>query len=170
MKLRIVFHIVCMIPAIGWPQPGSTTETREQREIKLAESSILGSLLAVQPGDLGGTQAELGLALVGARQTRTSLSALVGLLRYRFDGSLSEDYRCYVFNSGRLIRPYLLAVRPVLLEHRCRQEVAEVVSGGVPAPARPVETVCSDVDTIRTNIRELMRGIDKHVRCGPEDF
>src|ERR1700693_336682 len=71
----------------------SRAQTREQREIVMAEKSILSSItVSASPKGqflctsnplacLGADKAELGLALIGARGTSVSLAALARLVR-----------------------------------------------------------------------------------------
>ena len=111
-------------------------ETREQREVEMAEKSILGSIavFATPAGHdlcakvpiacVGANRAELALALIGARETRISGAALLRLLRFRMDGALSEDYECYVLKHSAHSKIYLKQLKPVELERKCRSEVA----------------------------------------------
>jgi hypothetical protein len=106
----------------------ANTETREQREVEMAEKSILASIAissSPQGRDLctrtplaclGANRAELALALIGARQTPISVAALLRLLRFRTDGVLSEDYECYVLKHSALSRTSLKQMKPQELE------------------------------------------------------
>jgi immunity protein 57 of polymorphic toxin system len=178
-RLSIWAILVLVMFSYAW----ASAETREQREIQMAEKSILGSIAvgATPKGrDLcttdalacvGANGAELALALIGARGTPPSVEALVRLLRFRMDGALGEDYDCYVLKRGVLSKTYLKRANAEELEKECRSEVAHLVANdrqsfeGLDAGA-----VCSSPDQIREHIQQLVSAIGAGRRCSAEDF
>ena len=97
------------------------TEPRELRELRMADQAILSSLVLSHSTDgrrlckenklacIGPAKEEVAIALIGARHTRRSRESLVQMLAYNLDGSVGEDYNCYVLNSAPLIKEQLAA-------------------------------------------------------------
>jgi hypothetical protein len=162
-----------------WAQSNS----RQQRELKMADQAILASLaVSRSPAGkalcvkqelacVGPDKAELGLDLIGARPTKESRSALVNLLAYKLDGSVAEDYRCYVFNAGPPLKRELSKVNPAHLHMRCLDELKKLTRSRSSGFAGLDESaVCADVDSIEMKRKELLEGLAKGVQCGAEDF
>lgn len=157
--------------------------SREDRELKMADQAILASIavssspkgrqLCLQ-NDLacvGPDKAELGLDLIGDRQTKASRSALVNLLAYQLDGSVSEDYSCYVFKAGIPIKQELLKAKPEGLASRCRAELDKLIlSKKRSFEGLDENVVCADPNSIKAKIKELMDGITKGIKCSAEEF
>src|SRR5437762_4511082 len=111
------------------------TETREFRELKMADQAILSSLVVSHSTEgrqlcrlnmlacFGPAKEEIAIALIGARRTKTFRHALVKLLAYNLDGALGEDFNCYVLNSGPLIKDELLSVDSSKLVDSCHHNV-----------------------------------------------
>jgi hypothetical protein len=120
---------------------------------------------------LGGDKAELGLDLIGARSTGASLAALADVIRYRTDGSLSEDYECYVLQKGRIIDHYLLKLKPFQLAERCNSELEKMIAvdrqwfEGLKPGA-----VCADEESIKAKIQSLRDTIRTGRKCSAGDF
>ena len=158
-------------------------ETREQREVEMAEKSILGSIavFATPAGHdlcakvpiacVGANRAELALALIGARETPISGAALLRLLRFRMDGALSEDYECYVLKHSAHSKIYLKQLKPVELERKCRSEVALLVANDKQSfEGLDSGAVCASQDQIRRRIEELSEAIRAGRHCAAGDF
>jgi hypothetical protein len=179
-RISLTFLFLALL---AWSAAEVSAPTREQRELKMADDSIMASLaVAASPKGrylcaesrtacLGGDKAELGLALIGARSTRWSLAALADVVRYRADGSLSEDYECYVLQKGKFIDDYLAQARPSQLAERCSSELKKVVAvdkqwfEGLNPGA-----VCADEEAIRAKIQSLRDTIRTGRKCSPGDF
>lgn len=81
-------------------------------DIEMVEHSILASLVVHKSSEskslcsqtpyacVGADGAELGLALIGGSRSAAAPRHLVELSRFRMDGALSEDYRCYLAAHG----------------------------------------------------------------------
>jgi hypothetical protein len=104
MNLRLTFcTLLCVVILARGGEP-SRTLTREQRELRMADNSIMASLAVSRSPKgrylfaenrvacLGGDKAELGLALIGARSTRASLAA-TGAILQRFTGNITHTAR-----------------------------------------------------------------------------
>jgi hypothetical protein len=173
--------VFMVLLACGVPEAGA--QSREKRELKMADDSIMASLaISASPKGrylcaenriacLGGDKAELGLALIGARSTRPSLAALADVARYRQDGSLAEDYECYVLQKGRSIEEYFSKAQPSQLAERCTQELTKLVAvdrqwfeGLNPA------AVCADAEAIRARIQSMRSAINAGRKCSSDDF
>lgn len=161
----------------------SQSASREQRELRMADQAILGSIAVARSPEarhlcsshklacVGPDRAELGLALIGARQTRASRSALIDVLPYRLDGSGAEDYRCYVLNAGGAIKGDLLAANPDSLSARCVSELHRITRNRQASFEGLDESmVCSDPRTVKQKISDLVDGITRGIKCGPQDF
>src|SRR4051794_33737950 len=83
---------------------------REKRELEMARTSILATLLANkhpkgkyrcaqdQLACIAASPAELGLVVIGARATPESSEALGRLIAIHLDAGLSEDFMCYALD------------------------------------------------------------------------
>jgi Immunity protein 57 len=160
-----------------------SAETREQRELAMAEKSIMGELAvsaspkgrALCTNDplacVGANKAELGLALIGARGTSTSVAVLVRLMRFHMDGALSEDYDCYLLKYGGLSRTYLKRLKPAELEKECQSDLTELMANDRQSFAGiDSRGVCSSQEQIRQRINEAVSAIDAGRHCKDEDF
>jgi hypothetical protein len=159
------------------------TVSRENRELRMADQAIIASIAVSKSPKgrrlcseyklacVGPDKAELGLALIGARDTSASRLALVNLLSYRLDGSVAEDYSCYVLNAGRSIKRQLLEANSESLVARCRLELDRVTRSRKESFEGLEESVvCADAASIKMKAGQLADGITKGTRCGPEDF
>lgn len=164
-------------------QGAASAGSREQREVEMAGKSILSSIAVsaspqgrglcskVPLACVGANKAELGLALIGARKTPVSVQALVRLLRFRMDGSLAEDYECYVLKDSPLSETYLKQTKPADLERRCRSEVDEFVANDRQSlDGLDPETVCSSQDQIRRRMERLLVAVRAGRHCSESDF
>lgn len=179
---RTLLALTCL-SLLAWGSGDPGAPTREQRELKMADDSVMASLaVSASPKGrylcaenrtacLGGDKAELGLALIGARSTGPSLAALADIARYRADGSLSEDYECYVLQKGKMIDGYLLKVKPSQLAERCNSELEKLVAvdqqwfEGLKPSA-----VCADEESIKAKIQGLRDAIRAGRKCSAGDF
>lgn len=159
------------------------TPSREYRNLRMADQAIVTSLAVARSAQgqhlcsnnklacVGPDKAELGLALIGSTNTSASRSALVNLLAYRLDGSVDEEYRCYVLNAGTAIERDLVQVHPGSLEARCRSELHKLIRTRMESfDGLNEDAVCADTDTIKAKAAQLANGITKGIRCGPDDF
>lgn len=164
------------------PKAGSAVETREVREIKMAEQSILASLaVSMSPKGrhlctdddlacLGADKAELGLALIGARRTPASLRSLAAVMRFTLDGSLGEDYPCYVMQKGPSIRPFLLALKPAQMQKQCFSELSSLTKNIKSLEGLNPDSVCSSPQSMKAQIQEFLQAIARRTQCDPGDF
>jgi Immunity protein 57 len=139
----------------------------ETEDLKLAEEAIVVSM-AVASAELHGNQGlegpgpnpfDLGMAVIGARNSPMSLRALAGLVRFRFDGAYSEDYDSYVMAKGKRIKKVLLSLNPEQLHEQCLQEFANLQKGksyGKAIQGARENEVCESAGTIRERIQEFV--------------
>ncbi len=159
------------------------SNSRQERELRMADQAILASSAISQSpvgkrlcveneiACVGPDKSELGLALIGARATKESRSALVGLLAYRLDGSVAEDYQCYVFNAGPVIERDLLNVNPDRLNAHCREELQKLTrSRSASFKGLDENAVCADPNSIRSKVKELVGGVKRGIKCGAGEF
>jgi hypothetical protein len=159
------------------------SDSREQRELNMADQAVLASLaVSSAPAGkklcaeqelacVGPDKAELGLDLIGARATKGSRLALVNLLAYRLDGSVAEDYRCYVFKAGITIKRELLEANVAKLQMRCHDQLQNLRQSRSSSFAGLDENaVCTDASNIESERKSLAEGITKGIKCSAEDF
>lgn len=183
MKFWFMLAICGIVLSLDLSQVAFTADTREQRELAMADKSILGELaVSASPRGralcisdplacVGGNKAELGLALIGARGTSTSVAALVRLVRFHMDGVLGEDCDCYLLKYGRLSRTYLKQMKPEDLEKECRSDVTKLIANDTQSFAGlDAGGICSSQDQIRQRIKEIVSAIDAGRHCAAEDF
>ena len=105
--------------------------------------------------------AELGTALLAARNSSRSLRAIVKLHRFAFDGELGETFDELLCTKAKLIRKYVEALDAVQLHEQYLNEFKAVVASNptVLGSARS-EVVCSSVSEIRTHIRNTTRMVN----------
>jgi immunity protein 57 of polymorphic toxin system len=157
--------------------------SRERRELKMADQAILATIaVSSSPKGrhlcsenelacVGPSKAELGLSLIGARQTKASREALIDLLGYRLDGSVAEDYSCYVLKAGTPMKGELLKVKPESLITRCHAELDKLTrSRKATFEGSDQNAVCADFDNIKVKVKELTEGITKGAKCDAADF
>lgn len=143
----------------------------EAEDLRVAEHAILAHLvIGSSPQSsslctekpivcLEGDPAELGMAVVAARRSPTSLRALARLYRYHLDGDYSETLDQYVCEAGRPIEKYLAAINPDELHEQCVGEFNKFVtfaSRSTKLEGTKVERVCRDVSTIRSEVKDAL--------------
>lgn len=184
MCFRTVVLLVLLMLVTLCAGSGSEPESREQRELRMADGSIVAALMISRTprghnlcdetrfANLGADKAEVGLALIGARKTKLSIAALAALLRYRFDGVLSEDYTCYVLERGKMAKDALVTLKVDKLEKQCQSEVDHFARGERDNWFEGLKTgsVCSDSAYIEGKKQELVDAIDKGKKCSLQDF
>ena len=162
---------------------GNELITRESREIHMAEHAILMSLmLSRNPASkylcteneyacLGVNQAELGLALIASKNSKLSIEKLAGLLRYRMDAGLAEDFQCYALMKGGKIESYLQSLNNVAMKQTCLEEFQTVlVKNKGQFDKLEAQQICSDIESIQKQSEELLSSIKHGSKCNSEDF
>jgi pyrimidine deaminase RibD-like protein len=71
---------------------------------------------------LGVAQSELALSLINARNSSASLRALAGLVRFKLDGGLAEDYACALIRKRSMVKKYVVTLEPKALRGQCVKE------------------------------------------------
>jgi hypothetical protein len=161
----------------------SQTASREQRELRMADQAIFASLaVASSPQGrylcshnklacVGPDRGEIGLALIGAKNSTAAKTALAALVRYRLDASLFEDYQCYVLENGKGFRDYLAALRPAELREECRQDIAKLIKReGEIFAGLDEGKVCRDQSSIKRQVNDLLEAINHGRECSEQDF
>lgn len=151
--------------------------SREARELLMGEQAILSSLLRAKANvprspimDLGPDKAELGLALIGARNSSASQVSLARLMRYQMDGALSEDYTCYVLGKGKSFIRILQNINSKNLDVVCRAEVRNLTVSLATFTDFNADLICKNGRQIQKDILEYAKELKKGTRCDPEDF
>ena len=152
--------------------------TRDERELDLAEYSILSSLIAdsfvktryrCSQNDqacIGGNPAELGLALIASKSSSLANKRLVQLLRYRLDGGLATDFTCYVAAKGKAAEKLLKAQVPANLNAQCVEDVSRLMSRmGKLFDGFNSASVCSDSKQIAEKQSELLAATLPKTKC-----
>lgn len=158
----------------------SVADTREQREVKLADYAVFAAFALGGEPDRSANDAclkycctasaELGVVLLGSKNSPEALTALVALLRLPLDASLSEIHSCFVLAKGRRILPYLRALVPAQLASRCNEELNAARRAEPTRPNRQIERVCARAADIEARRKELVDAVIKGRKCPSEDF
>lgn len=167
MKKKIIIW-VCVLSFVSY-STYAEEKTRDQRENEMAESAIFWAL--VSKGAADDIQAELGLIILGIKNSNDALKRLVKLMRYKVDAGLSEDYTCYVLGKSKESLTYLENVKPDELVKQCQLEF----EGHKQKNRQSFEKiqssdVCSSSIQIKERAQFLVEGILSGQRCANEDF
>src|SRR5215471_11662046 len=157
----IAFFAACF--GVGQTQRSSD----EKQELEMAENAILTriALLSTSPYIcteqpsvcISADGAELGTALIAARNTPQSLRSLVRLRRFVFDGAYGESYDEYLCKKGKRIETYLLEVHPDQLRRQCVSEFnAAVKANPKELGGAKLDVVCNSTEKIRSQIGETL--------------
>ncbi|WP_338523646.1 Imm57 family immunity protein [Pseudomonas batumici] len=157
-------------------------ESREMREIKMADDAVFWALVASvsEEGRIAcsqnalacsGDRAELGLALLGGRKSPESLKAFASMLKYKLDAGLSEDFMCYALGKGHNMSRELTRIKPDELRSDCEQKLKKAEAAS-PSLLRGVDvnSICSTDVSIREISGALADGVKHSKRCSPGDF
>lgn len=154
-------------------------DPRDQREVKLAEYAVFAAFAFGGESDRSANDAclncctasaELGVILLGSKNSPKALTALVALLRLPLDASLAEMHACFVLAKGkRILRP-LRAVVPADLAQRCAEELSTADGTEPRLSGRTIDRVCARPADIEARRKELVDAILNGRKCPPEDF
>ena len=157
-------------------------ESRETREIKMADDAVFWALVASvsEEGRVACSQnalacsddrAELGLALLGGKKSPKSLKAFASMLKYRLDAGLSEDFTCYALDKGPNMSRELSRTRPNELRTDCEQKFKKAeASSPKLLSGVDVNSICSTEIRVREISAVLADGLNHSKRCAPGDF
>jgi hypothetical protein len=116
--------------------PCASALTQEESDLQMANVAIVAGIAmganeqtrtrCFESPCIGVSQAEIGMALIAARNGPESLKALSALTRFKLDGSLAEDYACNVLRKGPPLKRWIGAATPSQLRTRCVAEYGEV--------------------------------------------
>lgn len=183
---RLLIFSLCAV--VGSSQAADPTEStsnlnRQAREIRMAEGAILVTISASRNslrtefcsdhsrGCVGDALAELGISLIASRNHDQSVSALVSLVRFKFDGGLSTDWTCLVLHKGSIARPHLKRLKAMTLAERCKSEVSRLVLAYKGKfDEHLARDVCSTEEEIAKKVREVLHTISAGRRCSPTDY
>ncbi|MBS0423407.1 MAG: hypothetical protein JSR71_03035 [Proteobacteria bacterium] len=167
MKKKTIF-LVCLLSFVPY-FTHAEEKTRDQRENEMAESAIFWTLVSKDAAD--DIQAELGLIVIGVKNSADALKRLVKLMRYRMDAGLSEDYTCYVLDKGKEVLTYLEGVRPDELVKQCQVEFESRKHQNRQLFEKiQLSDVCYSSIQIKERIQSLVEGIHSGQRCMNGDF
>lgn len=147
-------------------------------DIEMAEHSILASLVVHKSSEskslcsqapyacVGADGAELGLALIGGSRSPVAPRHLVELSRFRMDGALSEDYKCYLAAQGNSMVQAASKLDAKRLAGQCLSEFAAFKrrAGNAKFDVAP-ENICSSVADIQTSLRDVARLVKAGGAC-----
>ena len=183
MKLLYVLFLFFSLVGHGFSASVTDRNDREGREIAMAENAIFSSLLVGRSRGgrylctqspyacIAPNAAELGLALIAAKNSEASLNSLITIMRYRIDASASEDHTCYVLEKGKMIASRLYTLNVEQMVSHCTSELlqAKRVYKGLFDDVEP-QAICSDRATIMEEIQSLQDAINSGRRCHSDDF
>lgn len=176
--LFIVFFLV--VSVLNHVVLADESTNRNDRETQMAERAILTSLVVAHNARsrflctespyacLGVDQGEIGLALLGSQNKNDMLA---NLLRFRLDGSLAEDFQCYVLKRGKRIVPTIKSLNSAKLHAVCTAEVSQFVKNNSSIIDADVSnSVCADESFIIEQKNELLKSLAEGKKCNSEDF
>ncbi len=160
--------ILCVL--LGSSVSARPLAERLAADIEMAEHSILASLVVHKSSEskslcsqtpyacVGADGAELGLALIGGSRSAAAPRHLVELSRFRMDGALSEDYKCYLAAHGNSTVQAASKLDAKKLAGQCMSELAAFKrrAGTAKFDVAP-ENICSSVADIQRSLREAVR-------------
>jgi hypothetical protein len=166
----MVKRLACILCFLGVvPFAVGVEGNRDQRQNAMAQAAVFWGL--VGQNELADSQAELGLTVLGVKNSSDALRHLAMLIRYRMDAGLSESYHCYVANKGKKIVTYLRNIQPAELAAQCYHEFAQFKKGSPHSFEKIDEShICQTVAQIEEKKKLLVAGIRSGARCVDGDF
>ncbi|GEM_PF-1740441 len=168
--MKIAALISCLVLCASFASSASARPLAEKLEadMEMAEHSILASLAVHKSSGskslcsqipyacAGADGAELGLALIGGSKSPAAPRHLAGLSRFRMDGALSEDYKCYVAAQGNSVVQAASKLDAKRLAGQCLSEFSAFKrrAGSASFDVAP-ESICSSVSDIQKSLREV---------------
>jgi len=151
---------------------------RLEADIEMAEHAILASLAIHKSSEsrslcsqspyacAGADGAELGLALIGGSRSPSAPKHLLELSRFRMDGALSADHKCYVASRGDSVVQIAAKLDASKLAAQCRSELEALKqrAGRNSFDVAP-ESMCSSVADIQKSLREVAEWVKEGNDC-----
>lgn len=170
MKTTVLISCFVLCVLYGSSVSARPLAERLAADMEMAEHSILASLVVHKSSEskslcsqtpyacVGADGAELGLALIGGSRSPAAPRNLVELSRFRMDGALSEDYKCYVTAQGNSMVQAASRLDARKLAGQCLSELAAFKrrAGGAKFDVAP-ENICSSVADIQSSLRDVVR-------------
>ena len=158
----------------------ANTPSRDERENMIAEMAIIESLYKQHSKvakDLcsqapltceGVEKAELGMALIGVKNTLASMKNLAELVKYKMDGGLSTDYMCYVLQKKKAILTYVDKIDFNVIQNTCHEKVQKM--NNVYREDVGYSLVCRSQDQMQQTVEEIKGALMEGKVCDSEDF
>jgi hypothetical protein len=182
MAKILALFVACLLMGSAAGAAGPRLD-REKRELQVARTSILATLLTNkhpkgkyrcaqdQLACITASPAELGLALIGARVTKHSSDALSGLIAVQLDAGLGEDFMCYVLDRGKSFGQQVERLDPAKARAVCLADAKAVLARvGAPLAGVDASAVCRDEKEIANRKAEIASAIRAGSRCNKSDF
>lgn len=168
MKAKFLIPCLALCVALASSASARPMAQRLGADIRMAEHAILASLAVHKSSEsrslcsqspyacAGADGAELGLALIGGSRSPSAPKHLLELSRFRMDGALSEDYKCYVASRGGSVIQAAAKLDARKLAAQCRSELEafQERAGGNNFDVAP-ESMCSSAADIQKFLREV---------------
>ncbi|WP_425517422.1 Imm57 family immunity protein [Stenotrophomonas lactitubi] len=168
MKAKLLIPCLALCVALVSSASARPMAQRLGADIRMAEHAILASLAVHKSSEsrslcsqspyacAGADGAELGLALIGGSRSPSAPKHLLELSRFRMDGALSEDYKCYVASRGGPVIQAAAKLDARKLAAQCRSELEafQKRAGGNSFDVAP-ESMCSSAADIQKFLREV---------------
>jgi len=177
MRAHVIVTIVAML-CVTLSHAENDETGAERRELSAADKTLLLHIVVAASTQgryrcsqnslccLGGDAGELATALIAARDTQASRSALARLLRFNLDADYGEAFDCYVVSKGEPMREALSRVDPDVLRRDCEAQVSRLMKlHGQDLGTVGVDRVCRPAAAIRTHLHELLEALDSHRSC-----
>jgi hypothetical protein len=175
-KLVFIFSTVMFI--IGYSLAFASDKNDEV--IRMAEHAILANLVLEtsehgrylcvndKMACLGSNQAEMGLAIIASKNDAKYYVRLVNLMKYQMDGALSEEYTCYMLDSGDKLKKYLNKIKPKALENNCLSEFKKFTKNKPFLGTVNSKDVCRSSTSIKKEIDDFLNAIVRKDKCSDD--
>lgn len=155
---------------------------RTQREAKMAESAVFWALIASESATArqdclasalacSDDRADLGMALLGAKDSKQDYENLASLMRYKIDAGFSESYTCYILSKGTKILSSLRKADSEAMVNTCSLELkaASISSPKILNGIDP-NKICESSEHIQQKTKNFIEAIGLKKTCSAEDF
>jgi hypothetical protein len=167
--------LICLVSLVSL---GQSRSADEKQDTAMAEDAILTTLAlhsttpyicTEQPRLCMTDGADLGTALISARNTPQSLRALARLYRFAFDGAYAETLDEKVCKKGRSIEAHLAQVKPEQLRKQCIDDFeAAIKAHPQEFENAKLDQVCASIERIRAQVRDSLEMVRKPPKsCEP---
>lgn len=178
LRISIALFLLAITNANADPQL-----SRQDRTILMAQQAVISSLmLSRNPASqhicsendyacIGVDQGELGINILGNSHGKAWDQALVDLVRFRLDGSLGEDYSCFLLERGKSSLVLMQKMQVPKLSQECQNEVSLIKERNIGKfNDLKNEDICASETEIKDRAKDLIKSLVFQKKCVDENF